>query len=104
MYAIIEDGGRQFRVEEGQVLEVDYRDTGAGEEIKFEKVLVGRTDDGVKIGTPALEGATVTAEVVGTQQGQKLVVQKFRRRKNSKTKTGHRQLHTQVKISKIDLG
>ena len=104
MYAIIEDGGRQFRVEEGQVLEIDYRDTTSGDEITFERVLAGRNDDGVKIGTPDVAGATVTAEVLGTSQGQKLVVQKFRRRKNSRRKTGHRQLYTQVKISKIQLG
>ena len=104
MYAIIEDGGRQYRVEEGQVLEIDYRDTSSGEAITFEKVLAGRDDAGVKIGTPEVTGATVTAEVLGTSQGQKLVVQKFRRRKNSRRKTGHRQLYTQVKIAKIELG
>jgi large subunit ribosomal protein L21 len=104
MYAIIEDGGRQYRVEEGQVLEIDYRDTSSGDPITFEKVLVGRDDDGVKIGTPDVAGATVTAEVMGTSQGQKLVVQKFRKRKNSRRKTGHRQLYTQVKIAKIQLG
>jgi len=104
MYAIIEDGGRQYRVEEGQVLEIDYRDTSSGEEITFDRVLAGRDDDGVKIGTPDVTGAIVTAKVLGTSQGPKLVVQKFRRRKNSRRKTGHRQLHTQVKISKIQLG
>lgn len=104
MYAIIEDGGRQFRVEEGQVVEIDYRDTSSGEAITFERVLVGRDDNGVKVGTPDVAGATVTAEVLGTSQGPKLVVQKFRRRKNSRRKTGHRQLYTQVKISKIELG
>jgi large subunit ribosomal protein L21 len=104
MYAIIEDGGRQYRVEEGLEVVIDYRDITSGEEIKFERVLAGRDDDGVKIGTPDLAGATVTATVLGISQGPKLVVQKFRRRKNSKTKTGHRQLHTKVKIAKIELG
>lgn len=104
MYAIIEDGGRQFRVEEGQVLEIDYRDTSSGEQITFQRVLAGHDESGVKIGTPAVEGASVTAEVLGTSQGPKLVVQKLRRRKNSRRKTGHRQLYTQVKISKIELG
>ncbi len=103
MYAIIEDGGRQFRVEEGQVLEVDYRE-GASGEIKFDRVLAGRNESGVKIGTPQIEGASVTAEVVGSSQGEKLVVQKLRRRKTYRRKTGHRQLYTQVKVSKIDLG
>ena len=104
MYAIIVDGGRQYRVEEGQELEIDYRDTSSGEEIVFDRVLAGRDDDGVKIGTPDVSGASVTVEVLGTSQGQKLVVQKFRRRKNSRRKTGHRQLYTRVKISKINLG
>ena len=104
MYAIIEDGGRQFRVEEGQVLEIDYRDPSSGDQITFQRVLAGRDDNGVKIGAPAVEGASVTAEVLGTSQGPKLVVQKLRRRKNSRRKTGHRQLYTQVKISKIELG
>ncbi|MHB8899237.1 MAG: 50S ribosomal protein L21 [Thermoguttaceae bacterium] len=104
MYAIIEDGGRQFRVEEGQLLEIDYRDIPTGDQVKFERVLAGRNDAGLKIGTPQLAGASVTAEVVETSQGPKLVIQKFRRRKNSRRKTGHRQLYTKVKISSIDLG
>jgi len=104
MYAIIAESGRQYRVEEGQELEIDYRETTSGEEVKFEHVLAGRNDDGVKIGAPELAGASVTATVLGVSQGPKLVVQKFRRRKNSRRKTGHRQLHTRVKISKIDLG
>ncbi len=103
MYAIIEDSGRQFRVEEGQILEIDFRDNASGE-VKFERVLAGRNDNGVKIGTPHVVGASVTAEVLGSSQGEKLVVQKLRRRKTFRRKTGHRQLYTQVKISKIDLG
>ncbi|HUT12173.1 MAG TPA: 50S ribosomal protein L21 [Thermoguttaceae bacterium] len=103
MYAIIEDGGRQFKVEEGQQLEIDYRQSSAGEPIKFDRVLAYRDDDGLKVGQPVLESATVTAEVLSVGQGPKLVVQKFRRRKNSRTKTGHRQLHTRVRIDKIEL-
>ncbi len=104
MYAIIEDGGRQFRVEEGQEVEIDYRELSAGDEVKFDKVLAFRDDDGLKVGQPVLEAATVTAEVLGVAQGPKLVVQKLRRRKNSRRKTGHRQMYTQVKVSKIELG
>ncbi len=104
MYAIIQDSGRQLQVQEGQLLELDYREVSTGEELKFDRVLAYRDDDGLKVGRPLLESATVTAEVVGVRQGPKLVVQKFRRRKNSRTKTGHRQLYTQVKISKIELG
>jgi large subunit ribosomal protein L21 len=103
MYAIIADGGRQYRVEEGQELDVDYRDVAKGDEITFDNVLAISGDDGVKLGTPALEGVTVSASVVGVQQGEKLHVRKLRRRKNSRRRTGHRQLYTRVKIDKIDV-
>ena len=69
MYAIIEDGGRQYKVEPGQELDVDFRDLPAGNESKFERVLAFRDEAGLKIGQPALEGGSVTAEVVGTRQG-----------------------------------
>ena len=103
MYAIIEDGGRQFQVEEGQELQVDYRDLPAGSEVKFEKVLAYRDDAGVRIGQPVLASAGVLAEVLGASQGPKLVVQKFRRRKNYRRKTGHRQIFTRVKIKTISV-
>jgi large subunit ribosomal protein L21 len=102
MYAIIEDGGRQYKVEEGQVIEVDYRDVPSGQSITFERVFAVRDDQGLRLGQPTLNGANVTAEVVGAMQGPKLVVQKFRRRKTMRRKTGHRQIHTRVKISKIN--
>lgn len=102
MYAIIEDGGQQFKVEEGQQLEIDYRGLPAGEKLTFERVLATSDGTTVNLGRPTLASATVTAEVVSTEQGEKLVVQKFRRRKHSRRKTGHRQLFTTVKISKIN--
>lgn len=102
MYAIIVDGSRQYKVEEGQELEVDYRDLPKGEALKFERVLAVSGEAGVKLGKPTVEGASVTAEVLGPVNGPKLVVQKFRRRKNSRRKTGHRQLYTKVRINKIE--
>ena len=102
-YAIIEDGGRQLKVTEGQEIEVDFRDVHRGEEVKFDRVLAYRGDDQFKVGQPTLEAATVTGEVVGVSQGGKIIVQKFRRRKNYRRKTGHRQLYTRVKVSKIDV-
>ncbi len=102
MYAIFKDSGRQFKVEEGQELDVDYRDIAKGEEIAFDEVLVISGEDGVKLGKPTLQGASIKASVMGGVQGKKLVVQKFRRRKNSRRKTGHRQLYTQVRIEKIE--
>jgi len=103
MYAIIEDGGRQFQVEEGQELTVDYRGLAAGDEFKFDRVLAYRDDAGLKVGQPTLESVAVTAEVVGTDQGPKLVIQKMRRRKTLRRRTGHRQIFTQVKIKKIEV-
>jgi large subunit ribosomal protein L21 len=101
MYAIISDGNRQYKVEEGQELAIDYRDAAAGQKLTFEKVLaVGQGGD-LKLGTPTVAGAKVTAEVLGTGQSGKLTVQKLRRRKNSRRKTGHRTMLTRVKIGKI---
>ena len=104
MYAIFEDGGRQFKVDEGQEIEVDYREVSSGAELRFDSVLAYRDEDGLKVGRPILESAAVTAEVLTVSKGPKLVVQKFRRRKNSRTRTGHRQLYTRVRITKIELG
>lgn len=102
MYAIIKDSGKQFKVEEGQQLEVDFRDVEPGSTIQFETVLAVSNDDGLKFGTPVVEGATVTAEVIEMTKGDKLTVVKFRRRKNSRRKNGHRQKYTTVKIEKIN--
>ncbi len=101
MYAIISDGGRQYKVAEGQILDIDYRDLEAGKPVTFDRVLALNDGQTTKIGAPLIDGAKVTAKVVGLQQGPKLVVQKFRRRKNSRRRTGHRQLFTRVKIAKI---
>lgn len=103
MYAIIEDGGRQFKVEEGQELQIDYRDLPGGQQVTFDRVLAVRTDDGLQLGQPTLT-ASVTAEVLGSDQGEKVYIQKFRRRKTFRKRTGHRQLFTRVKIQKIALG
>ena len=102
MYAIIADGGRQYKVEEGQELDLDYRDVAKGEELKFERVLAVSRDEGLELGRPAVEGASVSAEVLGVAFGKKLTVQKLRRRKNSRRRTGHRQLYTKVRINKIE--
>jgi len=104
MYAIISEGGRQFKVEEGQELDIDYRDLIAGDAVTFDRVLAYRNDEEFKVGTPVVKGAKVTAEVLSVTQGPKLVVQKARRRKNYRRKTGHRQLYTRVKINKIEIG
>jgi large subunit ribosomal protein L21 len=104
MYAIILDGSRQLKVQEGEEIDIDYRKASAGSQVSFDRVLAVGADSGLKFGLPLLEGATVMAEVVGIGQGPKLVVQKFRRRKNSRRKTGHRQMVTRVRIGKISAG
>ena len=101
MYAIIKHGSRQFRVEEGQEIEIDYRAASAGDSVTFDQVLAAGSGADLKFGAPMLSGASITGEVIGTVQGPKLVVQKFRRRKNSRRKTGHRQIYTKVRIGKI---
>jgi large subunit ribosomal protein L21 len=103
MYAIIVDGGRQYKVQEGQEIDIDYRELGKGDEIRFDRVLAYSDGSATQLGQPTLAGASVMGEVVGVSMGPKLVVQKFRRRKNYRRHTGHRQRNTKVRISKIEV-
>jgi large subunit ribosomal protein L21 len=103
MYAIISDGGRQYKVEEGQELVIDYRDVAAGSDLSFDRVLALGGDGTTRLGQPLLAGASVKAQVVGAELGPKLVVQKKRRRKNMQRKNGHRQVNTRVRISRIEV-
>lgn len=101
MYAIIADGGRQYKVEEGQVIELDYREAAQGDELKFEQVLCLSDGSTVKLGKPNVAGAVVSAEVLSHEQGDKIYIQKFRRRKNFRKRTGHRQMYVKVRIKSI---
>ena len=101
MYAIIEDSGAQLRVEEGQTLEVDLRPAEEGAAVTFDRVLLLADEKGVRVGKPLVDGATVTAEVLGRTKGPKLEVVKVRRRKNSRTHTGHRQGYLTVRVTSI---
>lgn len=103
MYAVIETGGKQYRVEPGQTVVVEKLPGDEGAAVTFDRVLlVGQTDGGdVKIGQPVLSGARVTGEIVEHGLGDKLIVFKFRRRKNYVRKNGHRQEYTAVKIGEI---
>ncbi len=100
-YAIVEDGGRQYRVEEGQQLELDYRKAPPGAELQLDKVLAYRDENGLQLGHPTLDSVTVTATVLGETKGEKILVQKFRRRANYRRKQGHRRRFTLVQIAKI---
>ncbi len=103
MYAIISDGNRQYRVEEGQELVIPYRNTPAGEKITFDKVLAVGGQGDAKLGSPLVSGANVAAEIIGPEKGEKLVIQKLRRRKNFRRKTGERHVFTRVRIGKISV-
>ena len=105
MHAIIEDSGTQIRVASGDVLDIDLRDLGgepAGKTITFDRVLLLGDDGGTaEIGTPYVEGATVTAEVLNEVRGDKIDVIKFKRRKGHRVKRGHRQRYLRVAIKDI---
>src|SRR3981081_224 len=101
MYAIFEDGSHQFRVSEGDRIVVDRREGEPGTELVFPKVLLVAGPDGAAIGTPVLEGARVVAKIVNQFRAKKLVIQKFRRRKNMRRRNGHRQYHTTVQITQV---
>ena len=100
-YAVVLDGGRQYMVREGQEVEIDFRHLPAGSEVVFEDVLAVSKSGQLTLGTPRVKGATVKAEVLGSLQGEKIFVQKFRRRKNYRRRTGHRAIVTKVRIASI---
>ncbi len=100
-YAIVADGGRQYRVSEGEVLDIDFRHLPAGSEVVFDEVLAVSKSGVLTLGAPIVKGAKVKAEVVGVVQGEKIYVQKFARRKNYRRRTGHRSISTKVRIASI---
>ncbi len=100
-YAVIVDGGRQYRVMEGQELEIDFRHLPAGSEVVFDDVLAVSKAGKLSLGKPKVKGASVKAEVLGLVQGDKFYVQKFKRRKNYRRRTGHRALSTKIRVSAI---
>jgi large subunit ribosomal protein L21 len=99
-YAIIRSGGKQYKVAEGDTVRVDLLTGAAGDKIKFDDVLLIGGDE-PKIGKPAIAGASVEGEIVGETLGEKLIVFKFRKRKRSRRKAGHRQSYSSVKITKV---
>ena len=103
-YAIIRTGGKQFRVESGKRYKIPSLVGEAGGKVEFNDVLLGSDGKSVKTGVPSLSGAKVTGEIVKHGLGDKIVVFKFKRRKNYSKKQGHRQGFTEVKINDISLG
>ena len=101
MYAVIETGGKQYRVTEGDVINVEKLDAEAGKAVTIKEVLVVEKDDNTLIGTPYVSGASVKAEVVENGKAKKVVIYKYKAKKDSKKKQGHRQPYTQLKIKSI---
>ncbi|MBE6725304.1 MAG: 50S ribosomal protein L21 [Ruminococcaceae bacterium] len=101
MFAVIETGGKQYKVNEGDVIFVEKLDVAEGDKVTFDKVLVVASDNGVKTGAPVVEGATVTASVVKNGKAKKIYVMTYKSKKNEKRKMGHRQPYTKVQIEKI---
>ncbi len=100
--AIVRTGGKQYRVEPGMVLRVEKLDAEPGSTVELSEVLLAGRGDDVKIGTPLLEGAKVVAKVRAQGRGRKVIVYKFRRRKNHRRRRGHRQPYTELAIERIE--
>ena len=102
MYAIIAADGRQYKVHPGDESQVDLReDAKEGDAITFDSVLLVSGEGGVKVGKPQVAGASVAAEILKQEMGEKIYIQKMRRRKNFRKRTGHRQMYTRVRIGAI---
>lgn len=101
MYAIIETGGKQYRVQEGDVITVEKLDVNAGDKVELDKVLVLSDDNGLKVGTPYVEGAKVIAEAVENGKGKKVIIFKYKAKKDYRKKQGHRQPYTMIEIKSL---
>ena len=101
MYAVIQTGGKQYRVEEGTSLKIEKLDAESGDQVEFDKVLMVQSDDAVKVGRPFVEGGKVTATVTSQGRHKKIKIIKFKRRKHHMKQMGHRQYFTEVQITGI---
>jgi len=103
MYAVIKTGGKQYRVSEGELLKVEKIEGNKGDTILFDNVLMVSRDGDIKVGTPIVEGAKVTGEIITEMKSPKIIVFKMKRRKGYSRKTGHRQKLTILKIKEISM-
>jgi large subunit ribosomal protein L21 len=103
MYAIIEEGGKQFKVTSGDAILIDRAADPAQTSITFDRVLFVGGEGQPKVGSPLVPGATVTAEVLGAEKGRKIDIYKYKRRKGYHKKKGHRQQHLRVRITAINV-
>ena len=102
MYAIIKTGGKQYRVAEGEFLKVETLEAEVGAEVVLGEVLAVSTEEGLKVGTPLVEGATVTGKIIKTGKSKKIRVYKMKPKKNYRRTQGHRQPYTKVEITAIN--
>lgn len=101
MYAILETGGKQYRVSEGDVITVEKIPGEAGDAVEFDKVLLISNDGDVKVGSPYIDGAKISGEIVETGKGKKVIVFKYKSKKDYRRKQGHRQPFTSVEITSL---
>ncbi len=101
MYAVIETGGKQYQVKEGDVLFIEKISAEADETVTFDKIVAVGAEDGIKIGTPYVDGATVEAKVIKNGKAKKITVFTYKPKKGEKKKQGHRQPYTQVRIEAV---
>ncbi|MBM7854517.1 large subunit ribosomal protein L21 [Desulfohalotomaculum tongense] len=101
MYAIIETGGKQYKVQEGDTLFVEKLDLEEGQTFDIDRVMMVQKDGKVKVGTPTVDGAKVTVKVVRHGRGRKIIVFKYKPKKNYRRKQGHRQPFTEIVVEKI---
>ncbi|KTG16579.1 MULTISPECIES: 50S ribosomal protein L21 [Guyparkeria] len=101
MYAVVVTGGKQYRVEQGSKVRVEKLSGEAGSTVTLDQVLMVGDGSDIKVGTPTVDGASVTAEIVGQGRGKKVDIIKFRRRKHHMKRQGHRQAYTEIKITGI---
>ncbi len=101
MYAVIQTGGKQYRVGAGDRLKIEKLNAAEGDMVAFDKVLLIRSDEGIKTGTPYVEGSKVTARVIAHGRHQKINIIKFKRRKHHMKRQGHRQDYTEIQITAI---
>ncbi len=101
MYAVIETGGKQYRVNEGDILFIEKLNAEADADVTFDKVIAVGKDDGIVVGAPYVDGASVAAKVLKNGKGKKITVNTYKPKKDSDRKKGHRQPYTQVRIDSI---
>ena len=103
MYAVVETGGKQYRVQEGDEITVEKLNVEAGDKVVFDKILVAGEGADIKVGKPYLEGCSVNGSVVECGKGPKVIIFKYKSKKDFRKKQGHRQPYTKVKIDSITL-